>query len=113
MKTLLFKKHKSIEHVTVWVNVLFMVLVIGFVVAGTMQYDQKTKGIETETLENTIEKYVITCFATEGSYPPNLAYLEAHYGLQLDETRYYYDYEVFASNVMPSIKVIKKSISRE
>ena len=45
--------------------------------------------------------------AAEGIYPPDLAYLEEHYGVQVDEDRYTVDYRAFASNLMPDITVLE------
>ncbi len=55
-----------------------------------------------------IRKYAVQCYATEGSYPKDLAYLEKNYHLILKRDKYEYFYEVFASNVAPTIHVIKK-----
>ena len=42
----------------------------------------------------------------EGRYPPSVQYLQEHYGVQIDEDRYYVFYDGFASNLMPDITVI-------
>ena len=60
-------------------------------------------------LEESIRRAAVTCYAVEGIYPPNLAYLQTHYGLQVDETRYDVFYEVFASNGMPEITVVERN----
>ena len=49
----------------------------------------------------------LACYAAEGIYPPDLAYLEEHYGVQVDEERYTVDYRAFASNLMPDITVLE------
>ena len=48
----------------------------------------------------------MACYAAEGVYPPTLDYLEQHYGIQVDETRYMVSYDIFASNLMPEITVL-------
>lgn len=58
-------------------------------------------------LEDAIRRAAVACYAAEGIYPPDLAYLEDHYGIQVDETRYTVDYAVFASNLMPDITVLE------
>ena len=52
-----------------------------------------------------IEKASVLCYATEGFYPPSLSYIEEHYGVQVDRTRYAVRYEAFASNITPTISV--------
>ena len=39
-------------------------------------------------LEDAIRRSAVACYAAEGIYPPDLAYLEEHYGIQIDESRY-------------------------
>lgn len=58
-------------------------------------------------LEDTIRRDVVTCYATEGVYPPSIAYLEQHYGLQIDRKHYTVDYDIFADNLMPDITVLE------
>lgn len=50
----------------------------------------------------------IECYAIEGNYPPDVSYMEKNYGLTYDHTKYYIFYEVFASNIMPTIEVYEK-----
>jgi hypothetical protein len=59
-------------------------------------------------LEDSIRRASVACYASEGVYPPSLDYLKAHYGLQINETRYTVFYEVFAENLMPAITVLEK-----
>ena len=49
----------------------------------------------------------VACYAAEGAYPPSLAYLKDHYGLQVDETRYTVQYSAVAENLMPDITVLE------
>ncbi len=56
----------------------------------------------------TINKAVVLCYSIEGSYPPSIDYLKKNYGLTIDENRFAVEYNVFASNMLPSIVVLKK-----
>ncbi len=60
-------------------------------------------------LEESIRRTAAACYATEGIYPPTVSYMEEHYGLQVDESRYFVDYQVFASNLMPTFTVLERS----
>jgi len=51
---------------------------------------------------------VVACYATEGFYPPDIAYLEEHYGIQIDKSRYVVKYTAIAENLMPDITVLEK-----
>jgi hypothetical protein len=58
-------------------------------------------------LEDTLRRACVTCYATEGVYPPTLQYLEEHYGVQIDGRRYTVSYDAFGSNLMPDITVLE------
>ena len=59
-------------------------------------------------LEDSLRRAAVACYAVEGIYPPNLEYLEEHYGLQIDRDRYVIYYDIFGSNLMPDITVLEK-----
>ena len=59
-------------------------------------------------LEQSLRRAAVACYAAEGIYPPDLEYLKARYGLQLDEKRYIVSYESIADNLMPDITIIEK-----
>lgn len=57
-------------------------------------------------VENAVRRLSVSCYASEGFYPPDIGYLKDHYGLQTDETKYTVIYEIFSENVMPEISVL-------
>lgn len=61
-----------------------------------------------QILEDTLRRTAVACYASEGFYPPDVAYMEDHYRLQYDRDSYVVHYEVFASNLMPDITVLDK-----
>lgn len=58
-------------------------------------------------LEESLRRAAVACYAAEGVYPPGVSYLEEHYGVQIDRTRYAVFYEIFAENLMPEITVVE------
>lgn len=58
-------------------------------------------------LEESIRRCAAACYAAEGIYPPTVEYMEENYGLQVDRSRYYIDYIVFAENLMPDFTVLE------
>lgn len=56
--------------------------------------------------EETVRRAAVQCYALEGAYPQEVSYLEAHYGVAVDEGRYRIDYIYIGSNLMPDITVI-------
>lgn len=61
-----------------------------------------------QQLEDALRRTAAACYAAEGFYPPNVAYMVQHYGLQYDADAYRVHYEIFASNLMPEITVVEK-----
>lgn len=72
------------------------------------QFIGESQDRQVQIMEEAISSALLQCYALEGSYPPDLAYLQEHYGVMLNEAEYYYQYEVFASNVQPQIIVTPK-----
>ena len=61
-----------------------------------------------QQLEEALHRTAVTCYACEGVYPPDVAYMQSRYGLQWEESRYTIRYELFADNLMPDITVLEK-----
>ena len=59
-------------------------------------------------IRETVRRSALQCYVVEGVYPPDLAYLQENYGLQVNTDHYYVVYEAFASNVPPNISVVHK-----
>ena len=87
--------------------ILFTVVVILIIGYGLQQTALSSKSEGTRILEDSVRRAVVKCYAVEGSYPENVAYLEDHYGIHIDRTKYIVHYEIFASNIMPDIAVIE------
>lgn len=80
-------------------------VLVFFTALNHLDSGRKTEG--RTQLEQSLRRASAACYAAEGIYPPDLAYLEEHYGVQVDEDRYTVDYRAFASNLMPDITVLE------
>ena len=80
------------------------ILLIFMTGLSNLREGQRSEGMQ--QLEDAIRRSAAACYAAEGIYPPTLAYLEEHYGVQMDEERYTVIYDVFASNLMPDVTVL-------
>ena len=58
-----------------------------------------------EALKAAVQRSALQCYVVEGVYPPDLEYLEEHYGLQVNRSAFYISYDVFASNLPPDVRV--------
>ena len=59
-------------------------------------------------LEETLRRAAVACYAAQGAYPPDLSYIEEHWGVQIDRSRYAVFYQVEGSNLMPDITVLER-----
>lgn len=83
------------------------VLVVLTFLTGLSNLTQGRAQEDQAQLEEVLRRSAVACYAAEGIYPPDLAYLEEHYGVQIDKERYTVIYEVFASNLMPDITILE------
>ncbi len=80
-------------------------LLILLFAAGSLRDGGREEG--KRQLEEALRLSAVACYAAEGIYPPDIAYLEDHYGLQINHERYAVFYEIFAENIMPDITVVE------
>lgn len=85
--------------------IVVAVAALFFVSLSRMDAGQGEEG--RQLLEESLHRSAVACYAAEGIYPPTLSYLEEHYGVQIDRTRYAVFYEIFAENLMPDITVVE------
>ena len=96
-------------------GVVICLVCIGVLLGTVTAVSNLNKGNRTEEkkqLEEAIRRSVITCYATEGVYPPDFAYVKEKYGIVVDESRYVVVYDVFAENLMPDITVLERDYEK-
>lgn len=90
-----------------FISIIASLLVIAIII-GVVIFSIDKDGYEdkrTQQVKNSVMSCVVQCYALEGSYPNDLNYLQENYGLQLDNDKYIYHYEKFASNILPDVQV--------
>ncbi|MBQ5567821.1 MAG: hypothetical protein IIT41_01095, partial [Oscillospiraceae bacterium] len=60
--------------------------------------------------EEAIRKAAVSIYAMEGAYPATYEDLKAQSGIAVDEEKYIVQYEIFASNIMPEITVLDRTV---
>ena len=90
--------------------VLFAVLVVAvfFLCKGVQKMETGQQAESLKQLDSSIRKATMTCYATEGVYPPTIQYLKENYGIQIDESKFTVFYEVYGDKMMPQITVIER-----
>lgn len=66
-------------------------------------------GEDKAQLETALRRGAAACYAAEGAYPADLAYLTENYGIEVNEKRYTVIYRFVASNLMPEITVMDET----
>lgn len=75
---------------------------------GVQKMGEGQQAESLKQLDNSIRKATMTCYATEGVYPPTIEYIEENYGIQIDRSKFTVFYEIFGDNMMPEITVMER-----
>lgn len=90
------------------VAVLIFLAVIGLFRYGFGSISGANSEEDRNVTQAAVQKAVVNCYAIEGVYPPNVKYLEDHYGVVINHSKYVVSYELAGSNIMPSVAVQEK-----
>ena len=88
-------------------GLVVFVLVAVLIIQGIGRASSVSDREELELARRAIRQAAVSCYAMEGAYPASYEELKARTGLAIDEEKYAVFYEVFASNIMPEISVMK------
>lgn len=99
----------SLSHIWQFISMFFVFGFLIFFIVGVNTVDDTTSSEQAKSLETAVRRSVAQCYAVEGTYPPNLEYLEDHYGLLYDTDSFYIDYTAIGSNIMPDITILPKT----
>ena len=99
---------KKKKHTFLIVLVICCLVVAGIIllIGGNSGRDVDDESVAAIT--EAVRRSALQCYVVEGIYPPDLAYLEENYGLQINTKDYYVTYNAFASNLPPDIIVTAK-----
>jgi hypothetical protein len=104
---------KSIYRKSAWdvlrtaiLPVVFTLSVMFLIVSGLQQTESASSSEALRILEDSIRRAVITSYAIEGRYPESIEYIEEHFGIHVDRTRFIVHYNIFASNILPEVRVV-------
>lgn len=103
-----FYAKKKMFSITAYLPVFLLVIVLGIFVAFSDSFAQSNLAYEKELLQNALTRSITQCYALEGTYPYNLAYLEENYGLTYNKDHFYVDYQYIGGNLRPDVTIIEK-----
>ena len=90
-----------------FIGILLFIIIAGCVIGGVNDTARARADEEMQMVQDSVRRAVVSCYAIEGRYPDSYDYLAEHYGLTVDEDKYFVHYEVFASNLMPEIPITR------
>lgn len=102
-----FKKSLFASIVSVFGPLIFTLGVIAIIWAGVGQAEESSRAEGIRLLEEAILRAAVHSYAIEGQFPQSLSHLAENYNIYIDETRFVVHYEVFASNLLPYIRVFE------
>ena len=97
---------KLIKLISLPVIVFALVLLFS---SATGEFSKDKARQDKENLERTLNRAAVACYAIEGAYPPSVEYLTENYRVKVDTKKYTVKYELYASNLMPSITVLENA----
>ena len=87
------------------IKLLAIVAVLALAILLVNRISASQERAEAEIVRDAVVNAALTCYAVEGAYPDSVDYLRQHYRLAYDEDRYVVFYDVFSSNLIPTIDV--------
>ena len=87
---------------------ILFVAIMGILFHGFDDASQTSTAEGERMLKESLQHAVVSCYALEGAYPENVEYIQKHYGVQIDESKYIVHYEIFAENILPEITVLAR-----
>lgn len=78
------------------------------IVCGILYIEDLSVTQNVDLLRQSVKRSMVECYAIEGSYPPDVEYLENNYGLVVDKEKYYIEFDALAPNLMPNFDVYER-----
>ena len=89
-------------------KIVIMLAVLAACVMLIIHIGSLQKREENRLVSDAVRKALLTCYAVEGTYPPDVNYLRDNYQLSYDADRYIVSFDSFASNHVPDVFVMER-----
>jgi hypothetical protein len=83
-------------------------IVLVFLVRGLSAISDTSGALGLSMAQQALERSVMQCYAIEGSYPSDVAYLKEHYALTINEELYLIHYRPVGTNLLPEMRVLPR-----
>lgn len=95
---------KSKSKISLMITIILFIVLI-FQIQNIALLTKKQQQIH---LEKALSRDIIECYALEGYYPPDLNYIEEHYGLSYNKSEFFIDYQIEGENIKPTFTIIER-----
>ncbi len=89
-------------------SVVLFAAVLSVFLGGISAVERRTDAQALDNLEQAVRRGIVHCYSMEGAYPESLQYLKDHYGLLYDEERFFVDYRILGSNLVPEVTIMDR-----
>ena len=87
---------------------LFFLLILTSFSAFTKILLKQNNAEKKQNIEKALTHSITQCYAIEGTYPPNLQYLEENYGIMYDAETYQITYVSHGAKRRPEVTITEK-----
>lgn len=91
-------------------GLLLFAAVAVWMVRGVQEAAQVSGQEGLRMAQEAVERAVVSCYSLEGVYPATYEDLKAKSGLAIDEEKYIVFYDIFASNIRPTVTVVERLV---
>ncbi len=105
-------KLKARKNRRVFLSICVFLVILLLFISGIDSFSDSTRRHQKESLERALNRSIVYCYATEGTYPESLEDLKAHYGLTYDEDLFFVDYQTVGANIYPDVTIIEKGAGK-
>lgn len=104
----MFSVKREKPHITRFFPLLLMITALFLFICATGDLSSSNSAREEEIIATALDRSITQCYALEGAYPPDLAYLCDHYGFTYNQDHFFIDYQYIGSNLRPDVTIIKR-----
>lgn len=91
-------------------GLLLFAAVAVWMVRGVREAAQVSRQEGLRMAQEAVDRAVVSCYSLEGVYPATYEDLKAKSGLAIDEEKYAVFYDIFASNIRPTVTVVERLV---
>lgn len=99
------QKQRNTSVLNLGFSLLFFTVFLTVMLYSFQNIAKQTEQEQLKSAELALRRAVVQCYALEGQYPPNIKYLEDHYGLQMNQDKYVIHYQSLGGNLLPQISI--------